>query len=88
RREIFEHLQKRECNVTQIAQKMPISRPAVSQHLRVLKEARLVKEKTQGRENIYYLDDRGLIALRKYLNRFWDDALAAYKYKLEKSLKK
>lgn len=62
---------------------MPVSRPAVSQHLKALKDAGLVVEERRGVRRIYRLDTEGLAALRDYFNSFWDDALAAYKRSLE-----
>ena len=58
---------------------MPVSRPAVSQHLRVLKEAGLVTERSHGTRHLYAIDTEGLEALRFYLETMWDDALAAFK---------
>ena len=66
-----------------IANGMPVSRPAVSQHLRVLKHARLVSERAEGPRRIYAVDERGLRELRAYLDQFWDDALASFKASLE-----
>jgi DNA-binding transcriptional ArsR family regulator len=62
---------------------LPVSRPAVSQHLRVLKDARLVVDRRQGNRRIYQLDPVGLEALRADLERFWTQALAAYKRAVE-----
>lgn len=84
RREIFEHVAREPRSVGEIAARMPVSRPAVSQHLRVLKEARLVTEQKVGTRNVYSLDTRGVEAMRVYLDRFWDLALAAFKAAAEK----
>jgi DNA-binding transcriptional ArsR family regulator len=65
--------------VVDIAAEMPVSRPAVSQHLRVLKEAGLVTERSHGTRHLYAIDTEGLEALRIYLETMWDDALAAFK---------
>lgn len=78
RRAVFEALAVKPQSVTDLAQGQPVSRPAVSQHLKVLAGARLVKATPQGTRRIYALDPTGLIALRAYLDRFWDDTLGAY----------
>jgi DNA-binding transcriptional ArsR family regulator len=79
RRLIFEKLQRGPLSVVHIAEGMSVSRPAVSQHLKVLREAKLVSLKTVGNNNIYGLDREGIMAMRKYLDKFWDDALANFK---------
>lgn len=79
RRAIFERLAERPRAVGELACELPISRPAVSQHLRVLKGARLVTERAEGTRRIYRLDPNGVGALRADLDRFWNQALAAYK---------
>jgi DNA-binding transcriptional ArsR family regulator len=79
RRQIVERLGKRALSVTEIAEGLPVSRPAVSQHLKVLREARLVVEQQVGTRRIYRLDPRGVEDMRRYLDRFWDRALAAFK---------
>ena len=79
RRAIVERLAERPRAVGELARELPISRPAVSQHLRVLKEARLVTERPEGTRRIYRLDPNGMGVLRADLERFWDRALAAYK---------
>lgn len=84
RRQVFERLGARALSVTELAEGLPVSRPAVSQHLKVLKEARLVVEEQQGTRRIYRLDPRGVEDMRKYLDRFWDRALAAFKAAAEK----
>lgn len=85
RRAIFEKLKSGPLSVGEIAHGMPISRPAVSQHLRVLREARLVSERTQGRKHIYSIDGNGLGELRDYFDSFWTDALQRFKETLEAS---
>ena len=87
RREIFEFLKEGKSNVVELAARMPISRPAVSQHLKALKEANLVTEKSMGRQNIYCIDPKGLKELRKYLDGFWNDVLGSYEKALKESLK-
>jgi DNA-binding transcriptional ArsR family regulator len=79
RRAIVERLAERPRAVGELARELPISRPAVSQHLRVLKEARLVTERPEGTRRIYRLDPTGVGVLRADLERFWDRSLAAYK---------
>lgn len=87
RRAIFEKLQYRPMAVVDIADGLPISRPAVSQHLKVLKEAKLINLRTVGNNNIYELNREGIIAMRSYLDKFWDDALANFKALAEKTEK-
>jgi DNA-binding transcriptional ArsR family regulator len=79
RRQIFERLARKPLSVVDLAADMPVSRPAVSQHLRVLKDARLVIERKAGTRRVYRLDPRGVSDMRAYLDRFWDRALAAFK---------
>jgi DNA-binding transcriptional ArsR family regulator len=79
RRAIFERLAERPSAVGELAGELPISRPAVSQHLKVLKDAGLVIDTAAGNRRIYRLDPDGLGALRAYLDRFWNQALAAFK---------
>ena len=79
RRAIFERLAARPRAVGELAGELPVSRPAVSQHLKVLKGARLVVDERAGTRRIYRLDPDGVQALRIYLDHFWDQALAAFK---------
>ncbi len=83
RRTLLERLRRGPLAVGELARGLPISRPAVSQHLRVLKHAHLVKSETAGTRNYYRLDPRGFEALRSYFERFWGDALDAFKAKVE-----
>jgi len=83
RRAVFELVRERERPVGEIARHVPVSRPAVSQHLRVLKEAGLVRDRQEGTRRLYRVDPEGLAALRTYLERYWDAALAAYREKAE-----
>lgn len=78
RRKVFEAVAEGGRSVTQIADELPISRPAVSQHLKVLKGAGLVTLQTNGTKNIYQLRSEGLSELRAYLDRFWEGALSSY----------
>jgi DNA-binding transcriptional ArsR family regulator len=79
RRAIFERVGAGAAAVGEIAAGLPVSRPAVSQHLKVLKEAGLVTDTPDGTRRVYRLDPRGLGALRDWLDRFWGDQLAAFK---------
>ncbi|PTL85891.1 helix-turn-helix transcriptional regulator [Vitiosangium sp. GDMCC 1.1324] len=83
RREIFERLAKRPLAVGELAEQLPVSRPAVSQHLKVLKEAGLVVDRQEGTRRVYRVDQRGVEAMRRYLDRFWDRALDAFKTAVE-----
>ena len=65
---------------------MPVSRPAVSQHLAVLKEAGLVVDRPVGTRRVYYIDPRGLSALRAWFDQFWDQALASFQDEVERSI--
>jgi DNA-binding transcriptional ArsR family regulator len=79
RRAIFEMLRSGPLAVGEIAGELPVSRPAVSQHLRVLKEAGLVTERRNGTRRIYRVDPDGVATLRTYFDEFWNEALAAFK---------
>jgi DNA-binding transcriptional ArsR family regulator len=83
RRAIFERLAERPQAVGELAHDMPVSRPAVSQHLKVLKDAGLVIDRPAGARRIYQLDPNGVGDLRAYLEQFWATALAAYKEAVE-----
>ena len=83
RRAIFERLADRPRAVGELAGGLPVSRPAVSQHLKVLKDAGLVFDRRVGNRRIYQLDPDGVGALRAQLDRFWNRALAAYKVAVE-----
>src|SRR5258708_21688075 len=78
RRAIFERVASRPQSVGKLAGRMSVSRPAVSQHLRVLKGAGLVVDRPQGTRRIYSVDMRGVTAMRAYLDKFWDRALASF----------
>lgn len=79
RRAVFEHLRQGPCSVTDIARHMPVSRPAVSQHLKVLKEAGLVRDEPRGTARIYRIHAPALLELRSWLDSFWDVALDRFK---------
>jgi DNA-binding transcriptional ArsR family regulator len=84
RREIFERLARAPSAVGELASELPVSRPAVSQHLKVLKDAGLVVHRTHGTRNVYEIDPNGLGVLRAWLDRFWTEALDAFKAEVEK----
>lgn len=83
RKAIFERLVDRPCAVVDLARTLPVSRPAVSQHLKVLKEAGLVTAEPVGTRRVYRVDPEGLAALRADLERFWGKTLANYKAVVE-----
>ena len=83
RRRVFERLKSGPQPVGVIARGLPVSRPAVSQHLKVLKEAGLVADQPEGTRRVYYIDPKGLGALRAWVDQFWDQALAAFKAEVE-----
>jgi DNA-binding transcriptional ArsR family regulator len=83
RRAVFERLRRGPASVGEVAADLPVSRPAVSQHLKALKLARLVADRSDGTRRIYYIDPDGLGELRRWLDRFWDDALDAFKKEVE-----
>jgi DNA-binding transcriptional ArsR family regulator len=85
RRAIFERVAQRPRPVGELARELPVSRPAVSQHLKVLKEAGLLTDRPAGNRRIYQLDPDGIDALRAYLDRFWNRALTAFKAAVEQA---
>jgi DNA-binding transcriptional ArsR family regulator len=87
RRAIFERLADRPHAVGELASRLPITRPAVSQHLKVLKDAGLVTDSRAGTRRIYQLDPEGVGALREYLDEFWNRSLAAFKAAAERKAK-
>ena len=84
RRRIFERLRTGPKPVGTLAAGLPVSRPAVSQHLKVLKEAHLVQDETDGTRRVYRIDPKGLGPLRAWLDRFWDEALQSFRAEAEK----
>ena len=84
RRAIFELIAARPRPVGEIADELPVTRPAVSQHLRVLKDARLVVAQPDGTRRIYAVDPDGVAAVRAYFDRFWNQALAGFKETVER----
>ncbi|WEX86774.1 metalloregulator ArsR/SmtB family transcription factor [Sinorhizobium garamanticum] len=83
RRAIFERVAEQRQSVAELARVMPVSQPAISQHLKVLKEARLVRDEPSGARRIYSIDPEGLGPLRAWLDRFWSKQLAAFKAAVE-----
>ena len=83
RRRVFERLRSGPKSVGAIARGMPVSRPAVSQHLKALKEAGLVADRPEGTRRVYFIDPHGLGSLRRWLDQFWDEALAAFQAQVE-----
>jgi DNA-binding transcriptional ArsR family regulator len=84
RRAIFDRIAERPRAVGELAGTLPVSRPAVSQHLKVLKDARLVVDEAVGTRRIYRVDPTGVSALRADIDKFWNKALAAYKAAVER----
>ena len=87
RRAVLERLRSGPKPVGEIARGLPVSRPAVSQHLKVLKEAGLVDDRSEGTRRIYHIDPKGLGAMRAWLDQFWEAALAAFSAEVERSEK-
>ena len=85
RRRVFERLRSGPQAVGVIAQGLPVSRPAVSQHLKVLKEAGLVGDRAEGTRRVYYIDPHKLGALRAWLDQFWDEALLSFQAEAERT---
>ena len=84
RRQIFERLRQGPCSVGELVKAVNISQPAVSQHLRVLKDARLVRMQKQAQQRIYRIDPDGLAELRAYVEGLWEDALGAFQEAAQK----
>lgn len=84
RRKVFEALRDGPLAVVEIAARLPVSRPAVSQHLRVLKDAGLVADRKVGTRRLYEIDPRGVDELRAWVDEFWSEALARYKTAAER----
>ncbi|HEX5419611.1 MAG TPA: metalloregulator ArsR/SmtB family transcription factor [Gammaproteobacteria bacterium] len=83
RRKVFERVLERPSSVNELARDLPVSRPAVSQHLKVLKDAGLVLDTRAGKQRIYQIHPEGLAAFRAEIDRFWDKTLSAYKLAVE-----
>ena len=87
RRKILEQLRDGPRSVGAIAEKVPVSRPAVSQHLKVLKDSGLVIDRAEGTRRVYYIDPNGLGPLRAWFDQFWDQALVNFKAEAERVAK-
>jgi DNA-binding transcriptional ArsR family regulator len=87
RRQVLERLRGGPLAVGEIARDLPVSRPAVSQHLKVLKEAGLVIDRPEGARRVYHIDPQGLGAIRAWLDQFWASALDAFQAEVERSEK-
>ena len=83
RRVILDRLLAGPLPVGKLAENFPVSRPAISQHLRILKDAHLVVDRTEGTRRLYQIDPEGFESLREYFDRFWGHALAEFKKKVE-----
>ena len=83
RRAVFERLRRGPQAVGALATGLPVSRPAVSQHLKALKQAGLVSDRAEGTRRVYYIDPDGLGELRRWLDQFWDEALESFKHEVE-----
>ena len=88
RRKVFERLRKGPSSVVDLARGLPVSRPAVSQHLKVLKAAGLVADRAEGTRRVYYIDPEGLGPLRAWLDQTWDMALVSFQAEIDKSIDK
>jgi len=88
RRAVLEKLRDGPRPVGEIARDLPVTRPAVSQHLKVLKDAGLVGDRSVGTRRIYYIDPKGLGAMRAWLDQFWESALAAFAAEVDRSATK
>ena len=84
RRLLFEQIRKRPCSVSELVANVSVSQPAVSQHLKILREAQLVSVEKKGQQRIYHMDPRGLQELRSYVENLWEDALRAFGDEAEK----
>src|SRR5579875_4206949 len=85
RRAVFELVARQPSAVSEVADALPVSRPAVSQHLKVLKQARLVRDRAEGTRRIYSVDGEGLAAVRAYFEEFWQASLASFREAAERT---
>jgi DNA-binding transcriptional ArsR family regulator len=88
RRRVFELVAAEPRSVADLTRRLPVSQPAISQHLKVLKEAQLVRAEPRGASNIYHLDPKGLGQMRAWLDRMWGDALEAFRKEINDSKEK
>ena len=86
RRQVFERLRAGPSSVAALAEGLPVSRPAVSQHLKILKEAGLVADEAVGARRLYRVEREGLAALRAWLERFWEEALETYQAEIQRQI--
>ena len=86
RRFLLEELRRSPKTVNELASMLPVSRPAVSQHLKALREAGLVRDRREGTKHIYEIDPAGIGALRRWLDQFWDEALEAFRADAERTV--
>jgi DNA-binding transcriptional ArsR family regulator len=84
RRSVFERVARRPHSVGELARGLPVSRPAVSQHLKILKAAGLVADRAEGTRRVYHVDPAGLAAIRIWLDQFWSEALDAFQREVER----
>jgi DNA-binding transcriptional ArsR family regulator len=84
RRLLFEQIRQSPCSVSELVANVSVSQPAVSQHLKILREAQLVSVEKKGQQRIYHMDPRGLQELRAYVENLWEDALHAFGDEAEK----
>jgi DNA-binding transcriptional ArsR family regulator len=87
RHAVFQRLQSGGLSVGEIARDLPVSRPAVSQHLKVLKDAGLVTDRAEGTRRVYHIDPKGLGTMRAWLDQFWDVALQSFAAEVARSEK-
>ncbi len=85
RRTVFELVAARPRSVAELTRALPVSQPAISQHLKILKEARLVRAEPRGASNVYHLDPHGLGQMRAWIDRMWGDALNAFQNEINAS---
>jgi DNA-binding transcriptional ArsR family regulator len=83
RRRIFELVAKKPRSVAELTRALPVSQPAISQHLKVLRQAQLVRAEARGASNVYHLDRHGLGLMRAWIDRMWGDALHAFKREVD-----
>ncbi|WP_018431348.1 metalloregulator ArsR/SmtB family transcription factor [Hoeflea sp. 108] len=83
RRKVFELVAEKPHSVAELTRALPVSQPAISQHLKVLREAQLVRAEARGASNVYHLDRHGLGLMRAWIDRMWGDALEAFKQEID-----
>jgi len=88
RRRVFELVAQRPRSVSELTRALPVSQPAISQHLKVLREAHLVRAEPRGASNIYHLDPHGLGLMRAWIDRMWGDSLEAFRREINSKKEK